>query len=284
MNFSDLSRRALYTVISLFILAALLVFAYAFPVQWIITCLAAILGAVAIWEFTKLAKMREQALYRQLLICATVFVIVGFSVSTLHSSLTLLPLILLFLSSIGLFLFHFNKIEGCIQSIAQGFFALFYIAVPLGLILRILYLDSSCHVMQEGRLWVVYLLIVTKITDVGAYFGGRLFGNKKLAAKISPGKTVMGAIAGFLSAVIFSFLFSALDHVLPNFHISFTESLYLGAVIGVLGQVGDLAESLIKRDANVKDSNRLPGLGGVLDMLDSLLFTAPVIYFFLYFC
>ena len=284
MIFHDLAKRAIYTIISLLIIAVLLIFAYVPVVAWMITLLTAALGGIAMWEFVKLTNLSSKKHYRQLLIISAVVIIIGCYLSTLKTTFSMLPLALLFLGIIAVFIYHFNKIKGCTQSIAQGFFGLFYVAVPLGLILKILYLYSACKVGHEGRMWLVYLLVVTKITDVGAYFGGRLFGNKKLAASISPGKTVAGALSGFVVAIAFSFLFYALSHLLPNFFLTFYESLWLGALIGVLGQVGDLAESLLKRAADVKDSNRLPGLGGVLDMVDSLLFTAPLIYFFLYFC
>ncbi|HEY4832651.1 MAG TPA: phosphatidate cytidylyltransferase, partial [Waddliaceae bacterium] len=68
-------------------------------------------------------------------------------------------------------------------------------------------------------------------------------------------------------------------HIFEAF--SYLQALWLGVVVGALGQIGDLAESLLKRDANVKDSNSIPGVGGMLDMIDSLLFTAPVVYIFL---
>lgn len=284
MNFQDLSRRFLYTIISLFVIALMLVFAYIPAVKWLVALLTSLIGGVAMWEFVKLSTVSGKRGYLKLLILWTVFIIIGFFLSTFHSAFNLLPMIMLFLGLIVVFLYHFNKVEGCIQSISQGFFGLLYIAVPLGLLLKILYLYSPCKVGHEGRLWVVYLLVVTKITDVGAYFGGRLFGNKKLAAHISPGKTIVGACSGFVSAIVFSLIFYLISQVLPNFHLTFVESISLGAVLGIFGQAGDLAESLLKRDADVKDSNRLPGLGGVLDMLDSLLFTIPVIYFFLYFC
>ena len=213
-----------------------------------------------------------------------VLTVLGFFVSTFDTRFGLLPFILIFLGAISLFLYHFDKVQESTEFIAKALFGVIYVAVPIGLLLKILYLFSPCAMGHEGRAWFLYLLVVTKITDVGAYFGGRLFGNKKLAASISPGKTIAGALSGFVVAIIFSFIFYALAHLLPNFFLTFYESLWLGALIGIFGQVGDLAESLLKRDADVKDSNCLPGLGGILDMVDSLLFTAPLIYFFLYFC
>src|SRR5690606_10635524 len=92
-----------------------------------------------------------------------------------------------------------------------------------------------------------------------------------------------GAISGLVAAMILSFLFSLLAGVVPSdvFYLNWIQAVALGAFIGVFGQLGDLAESLLKRDANVKDSNTIPGIGGVLDLLDSLLFTIPIVYLFL---
>jgi phosphatidate cytidylyltransferase len=91
---------------------------------------------------------------------------------------------------------------------------------------------------------------------------------------------VEGAIGGFCSAVALSILFCTIGRSV-GWELSFWHAAWLGMVIGVLGQIGDLAESLLKRDASVKDSNRIPGIGGVLDLLDSVLFTSPVVYFFI---
>lgn len=284
MVFQDLSRRFLYTFISLIIVAALLAFVYVPVVSYFIALFVAFLGVVAMWEFCQLTRLAARPSYVNLLMVITAVVVLSFFLSTTRSTFSLLPFISLFLGCIILFLYHFDKIQGCTQSIGMGFFGLLYVAVPLGLLLKILYLYSPCRIGHVGRFWIVYLLVVTKITDMGAYFGGRLLGNKKLAARISPGKTVAGALSGFISAILFSLIFWVLSHLIPGFYLTLVESIWLGAVLGVLGQAGDLAESLLKRDADVKDSNRLPGLGGILDMLDSLLFTTPVIYFFLYVC
>ena len=117
-------------------------------------------------------------------------------------------------------------------------------------------------------------LTVTKMGDIGAYFGGKLLGKKKLAPLLSPKKTCEGAIAGGLLSICASLLFSRLSHHYgwEGFDLSWKESLILGALISLSGQLGDLAESLLKRDAKIKDSSCFPGLGGMLDMTDSLLF------------
>lgn len=284
MTFPDLSKRLIVSFLSLAILAVVLIFAYNPIVMWVLAIGVALMGAVGIWEYGKLTKLDEKQGFLPLLITFGVLVIFSFFLSTFKMHFSLLPLIVLCVALVLIFFYHFNKIEGATVSIAQGFFGILYVAVPLGFALKILYLYSSCLMGHQGRYWILYLLVVTKITDVGAYFGGRMMGNRKLAPQLSPGKTVAGAIVGFICAIIFSLLFYGFGHFLEGFHLTLAQSLWLGALLGVMGQIGDLAESLFKRDADVKDSNRLPGFGGVLDMLDSLIFTIPIIYLFLYVC
>jgi phosphatidate cytidylyltransferase len=134
--------------------------------------------------------------------------------------------------------------------------------------------------MQDGKYWFLYIFLVTKITDVGAYFSGRLFGKKKLCINVSPNKTVMGSVCGIIIAVITSFLFTFLTKE-GVFEITYLESIYIGLILSVFSQFGDLFESLLKRDAKVKDSNKIPAIGGVFDMIDSLIFNIPIMYLFL---
>jgi phosphatidate cytidylyltransferase len=148
----------------------------------------------------------------------------------------------------------------------------------MGMILGVLYMEGV-----DGRWWITYLLVVTKITDIGAYFGGNLWGRRKLAPNISPKKTIEGAVVGLGCAVLASFIFHLCSEYTRYFRLGVYEWVFLGLILGAVGQFGDLSESLLKRDANKKDSNALPGLGGVLDSLDSILFTAPIIYIYLQF-
>ncbi|MDA0770121.1 MAG: hypothetical protein BZY79_06370 [SAR202 cluster bacterium Casp-Chloro-G4] len=131
--------------------------------------------------------------------------------------------------------------------------------------------------LEQGREWVLFLLLVTFATDTSAYFVGKFIGRTPLAPSISPSKTIEGAVGGMIGAVGASL---AANYVL-GLNVSLWEALILGSLIGVVGQLGDLAESRIKRLADVKDSGALiPGHGGVLDRLDSIVLNLVVVYYF----
>lgn len=136
--------------------------------------------------------------------------------------------------------------------------------------------------VEGGREWVYLALFATFGSDTLAYFIGKAFGRHKLAPAISPKKTWEGAVAGLLGGAIFGVLF-ALDTPL-QLPITFVEAALLGAVISVFGQFGDLAESLLKRNFNVKNSGTLmPGHGGILDRIDSVLFAGAAVYLYYFF-
>jgi phosphatidate cytidylyltransferase len=123
---------------------------------------------------------------------------------------------------------------------------------------------------------VLMILLVVKFTDIGAYFGGRAMGKHKLIFWLSPGKTWEGLIWGMFTAGIVGVVCA---HFIRDAHLRPWMGFVFGVVIGGIGQLGDLLESLMKRDAEVKDSGRLiPGFGGVLDVIDSPLFAAPFAY------
>ncbi|MFH1848263.1 MAG: phosphatidate cytidylyltransferase [Candidatus Omnitrophota bacterium] len=130
--------------------------------------------------------------------------------------------------------------------------------------------------LPNGSFLVAYLLLVTKLGDIGSYFVGSAAGRHSLIPRISPRKTIEGTFGGLVFSMAAAFLAKGLLPECPTFKV-----LILGFMLGVLSQTGDLSESLIKRDCGVKDTgNYLPGLGGVLDVMDSLLFTIPIFYFY----
>ena len=125
-----------------------------------------------------------------------------------------------------------------------------------------------------------FFFLVIMGSDVAAYYGGRMFGRQKLAPNISPGKTWEGAVAGMLA----SLLLAVASHYWFFLNLPIKFALPLAAVMNVMGVLGDLTESALKRSADMKDTAQfLPGHGGILDRIDSLLFNAPVIYYFAWF-
>ena len=129
---------------------------------------------------------------------------------------------------------------------------------------------------RQGLYFLVFIFFVILLTDIGAYFFGTRFGKHKLSPVISPKKSVEGAVYGGLSAIAVGLLIGKL------IGISFYHSFVLALIVTVMAQLGDLSESLIKRDAGVKDSgSSLPGHGGFLDRADSYLFSVPVAYYYI---
>jgi phosphatidate cytidylyltransferase len=153
--------------------------------------------------------------------------------------------------------------------LAAGAFGVFY-AGGLVVALPLVHRDVAA-----GPLWVLSALGVTFAGDTGAYFVGRTWGRRKLAPAISPGKTVEGAAGGLLAAVLFMFVARA--SFFPA--LAARDCILVGLAAGVLGPIGDLTESLLKRSAGVKDSGRfIPGHGGMLDRIDALLFVGAYVY------
>ena len=164
-----------------------------------------------------------------------------------------------------------------IETMAVTFFGLVYVAWLCNFATRINFATPN------GRFWVMYLVVVTKFTDIGAYLIGTMFGRHKMTPRISPKKSWEGTAGGIAFAVGSSLICMHLlrDKLVPE-GLDVTHAVVLGLLLGSAAAVGDLAESLIKREADVKDSSTwLPGHGGALDLIDSLLFTAPLLYVYM---
>ena len=133
--------------------------------------------------------------------------------------------------------------------------------------------------LDAGRNWVFFALFTTWASDTTAFFIGRKLGRHKLAPNISPSKTWEGATGGILGAIIVSILFfTATPFHLP---LTYWQAILLSILVSIFGQVGDLVESLLKRNMGVKDSGKLmPGYGGVLARMDSIIFAGMVVYYY----
>ena len=282
-SFVDLKVRLFIGSVTVFIVGLLVYFADNPILQWVIALAVAALGITAIWEYCSMLKIKGiQTPFWLLSSLAGVYIMANYLATQQTSFLVVVNgVVVVFFFAV--FLYNFYQIDGAIVNIATSFFGALYLIVPLGLLLKILYPNTMNVALTDGRLWMTYLIAVTKITDMGGYFAGKMWGKSKLAPHLSPGKTLIGGVAGFISAILLSMVFYLMSSYwnLESFKITFFQSIILGGLIGLFSQLGDLAESLLKRDAKVKDSNSIPGVGGVLDFLDSLLFTIPILYLFL---
>jgi len=140
------------------------------------------------------------------------------------------------------------------------------------------YYVALYRIDEGGKEWVLLVLLSTFACDIAALFVGRAWGKHRLAPTISPGKTWEGAIGGFIAALASALI---LYTVLDITDLDYVYIVILGCLIGVFAQLGDLAESSLKRKAGVKDSGSLiPGHGGVLDRMDSLVFTGIIAYYY----
>src|SRR6266581_1356720 len=163
-----------------------------------------------------------------------------------------------------------------ILAISTTLFGLMYVPWLLNFIQKINYFPNL-----NGTYYVLYFILVTKFSDTGAYVVGSLIGRHKMIPRISPGKTWEGfagaILASVLSSVIFVQFFNSKMRGMNWMH-----AILLGIILGLAAVVGDLIESIFKREADVKDSGHFfPGIGGILDLLDSLLFNAPIMYLYL---
>lgn len=241
-------------------------------------------ASAALWEYYRIAEGKGYLpLFKIGMITSFAFFF-----STLFNSLVdtrvMLPLITVGLGLIAGFIYYFIKGTDPFANLAVTFFGILYLTIPLGSLIAINYFYAPSFV-TDGRWCLLYLILVTKGTDIGGFFIGKSIGKTQLSPYISPKKTWEGALGGLVTSVIISILFYfAFKNFFsaPPFAISLSESILFAMLVSVFGQFGDLAESLLKRDMGVKDSSRhLPGLGGFLDIQDSLVFTAPLMYIFL---
>jgi phosphatidate cytidylyltransferase len=170
-----------------------------------------------------------------------------------------------------------NEMHQSLASVSATVFGVIYVAVLAGYLIGVRMMADAVLIPHLASKLLTMFFAIVMMTDTGAYYFGRAFGRHKLAPRVSPGKTVEGAIGGLATAIIIGPVCKLI--FFPEIPIS--HSLALGAALGTIGQIGDLAESLLKRGADVKDSgNLLPGHGGVLDRIDSLLFCAPLLFYY----
>src|SRR5256884_6029204 len=245
-------------------------------------------GLIALWEFYRMLDHKGLPNFKITgMICGAVMLVGSFyyfsKIGPAGSYDFEVAVLLFFLLTVfGRQMFARLRHDEPLQTMAYTLFGLLYVLWLFNFITKIVYLTprSSAGVVT-GQFYVLYLIAVTKFSDMGAYLTGSAIGRHLMVPHISAKKTW----EGFCGAIGFALLCSlALFKLMPGHlpALTWTHATVLGLLLGVAAVLGDLAESIIKRSTDVKDSgNLLPGIGGALDLLDSLLFTAPLLFFYL---
>jgi len=225
----------------------------------------------ALYEFFSIVEKKGLTVYKYFGIVAGIIIPIGIYLHLGGGYASLEPLFIV-MACLFAFVRQFaskKEEKNRLTSVALTLFALLYISWFFSFFIKIKFLP-------HGALLVSFLIIVTKGGDIGAYLIGKKFGRSPLIRHISPKKTKEGAIGGLIFSAILALACKGFLVGVRFYHV-----ILLGILLGIIGQVGDLAESLFKRDFEIKDASKnLPGLGGVLDVIDSLLFTTPIFYFY----
>jgi len=240
----------------------------------------------AIWEFYRICEAKGLRTFKVWGVIGTVAMISGswfFYRQTNRLELSYdFDILIMLVFALGVFIRQFpQKLNPAgIETMAVTLLGLIYVAWLGNFITRINFTSD------QGRYFVMLLVVVTKFTDMGAYIIGSTLGRHKMIPRISPKKTWEGTAGGIVFAIGGAVMCLYWPHQLSQgilaAGMNITHALTLGLLLGTAAVIGDLAESLIKREAGVKDSsNILPGHGGALDMLDSFLFTAPLLYVYM---
>jgi phosphatidate cytidylyltransferase len=189
-----------------------------------------------------------------------------------HADMVLAGLFGSFFCIILLVFFWYTRLDDVLDFLGRAGFGIFYISFCAAHVALLRYLP-------DGVYWLAVLTAITVGSDTGAYYAGKHFGRRKLCPNISPGKTIAGAVGGLLAGTVAAVFVGVLLGDIRIFVLAL-----VGLLLVPIGIAGDLTESVIKRATGTKDSGTLlAGHGGLLDRIDSLLLTAPVLYYLLFF-
>lgn len=226
----------------------------------------ALIGTLALHEFLVLGRRKGYTLPVAICIASMLFIIAAFILEPISVEMGVFLSLLLIPAT---YLFGSSPLEDALPSSGIAVLATLYVGMLGGSLVR-LHND-----FPEGPKLIFFLLLVVWLGDAGAYYCGKTFGKHKMSPRISPKKTVEGGIGGaitsVITAVVIHFTF------FKNFPL--LHAVIAGVILSITGMIGDLAESMWKRSAAVKDSGTLiPGHGGFLDRFDSIFYTAPILY------
>jgi phosphatidate cytidylyltransferase len=271
---SELTRRIIFAVIAAPASVAIVYFG-----DWILAIVLSVLAALGAWEFFRMARETGATPIEPAGIALAALLPIAvhaekLGVYTLSLTAVIAMLLVLFASTIWLR----GPSGKPLSSVAVTSFGILYAGL-FSYIYAVRYHDYAVG-RAAGTALVFLPILLTWSTDVGAYAFGRTLGRKKLIPSVSPGKTVEGAIGGLGLTIVICLLYVRFV-LMPYAQLGLTiqGAVLFAIVVSVAAQTGDLAESLLKREAGVKDSSRiLPGHGGILDRFDSLLFVMPIAF------
>ncbi len=268
--------RIITALVALPVLIASIIFA---PLQPLFVLLAVFAMASGLYEFWHLARLRgaKPDVVVGYAGAAAMFVAFYFNAPLLDPPLLTVAVTAFVIAALTAEMLRGAPFDKMILSTGATVLGVLYVVMLGGHLVAVRTgFQSPSHPLLSTHL-LSYFFLVLMGSDTGAYYTGRAFGRHKLAPTVSPGKTWEGAVGGMIA----SLLMAALAHYWFFPELNLTAALALATVMNVLGVVGDLTESALKRGAGAKDTaSILPGHGGLLDRLDSLLFNAPLIYYF----
>ncbi len=240
-----------------------------------LTLIAVLIG---LYEFYALASKLEITTQKTLGYLAGIAVVACFTVNRPHLIAAVISGLVLM--SLSTEVFHAGDMSKSLATVSATVLGVLYIALLAGALVGVRMLADTHTAVATPKLAAKLLttfFAMVMMTDTGAYYTGRAIGRHKLALRVSPGKTIEGSVGGFIAAALAGV--ACREIFFPE--IALLHVIALGVIIGIVGPIGDLAESMLKRGAGVKDSGAIfPGHGGMLDRIDSLLFCAPVIYYY----
>jgi phosphatidate cytidylyltransferase len=245
------------------------------PIPYFFVVLAAIAAVLALNEFYGLAAKVGCHPFEIVGYPGAVLLIACFVCQRPQWVIAVLSIVVI--GALGAALSRPEEMAASLSSASSTIFGVVYVGLLCALLVGVRMVgDTPAGSHIASKLLTLFFAIVM-MTDTGAYYTGRAIGRHKLAPRVSPGKTVEGTAGGFVAALCTG----PLCRLIFFPELPLVESMVLGAVVSILGQAGDLVESMLKRGSGVKDSsNLLPGHGGMLDRLDSILFAAPAIYYY----
>ncbi len=231
--------------------------------------LVAIFGSVAVWELSRNLSSLKSSPAAQFTVLGFLAIVACFHIFSIYgvvAAVVLLPLFILLLH-----LFLFNTLENTVDSSAQMIFVCAYVGVPLAHAILLRRLDN-------GVALVFLVLVAISLSDAGAYFAGKYYGRHRFSKRVSPGKTVEGLAGGLAGCLAGTLIMKVIVPDLPALGIL----VRLTVLLAIVGPLGDLVASAIKRKLDIKDyGSIMPGHGGVLDRADALIPAFPVTYYFL---